>query len=127
MTDLLSRWLTKWAFLETPAFLYDGPALVEKIEVDGLLIDTFNKSIGKGLLDYYDVEQIAQFVDELHAIGKEAWIAGSISLEQLPGLWNTKVDVICVRGAACEPRTGEGRFGEVSAAIVVELVNTMPG
>ncbi len=34
--------------------LVDGPALVEKIDCDGLLIDTYHKGIGKGLLDYYD-------------------------------------------------------------------------
>src|SRR6185295_15798462 len=48
--------------------LVDGPALVEKIGCDGLLIDTFNKSIGKGLLDYYSSEQLTKFVNDLHAL-----------------------------------------------------------
>ena len=53
------------------------------------------------------------------------WIAGSINIDELPALWKTGVDVICVRGAACE-QTGKGRFGEVKAKIVHELVATMP-
>lgn len=106
--------------------LVDGPALVEKIGCDGLLIDTFNKSIGRGLLDYYSNEQLAKFVHDLHALEKEAWLAGSVSAAQLPDLWKTGVDVICVRGAACEQLEGEGRFGEVSTQIVGQLVATIP-
>ena len=106
--------------------LDDGPRLVEEIKCDGLLIDTFNKSIGKGLLDYYSTDQIAGFVDNLHRLGKEAWIAGSVSKSQLANLWQTGVDVICVRGAACEQLEGEGRFGQVSAEIVRDLFMTIP-
>lgn len=80
--------------------LEDGPALVEGTGCDGLLIDTYNKSIGKGLLDYYTLEQLTKFVNDLHALEKEAWLAGSVSASQLPELWKTGVDVVCVRGAA---------------------------
>jgi (5-formylfuran-3-yl)methyl phosphate synthase len=105
--------------------LKDGPSLVEEIDCDGLLIDTFNKSIGKGLMDYYTIEQVSKFVADLHAGGKEAWIAGSISKSQMTDLWRTGVDVICVRGAACEPREGIARFGNVTPTIVAELLSTM--
>src|SRR5204862_6438877 len=98
----------------------------EETSCDGLLIDTYNKSIGKGLLDYYTIEQLTKFVDDLHALEKEAWLAGSVSAIQLPALWKTGVDVVCVRGAACEQLEGEGRFGEVASKIVRELLNTVP-
>ncbi len=104
--------------------LLDGPALVEKIQCDGLLLDTFDKGIGISLLGYYTVDQINQFVNDLHSIGKEAWIAGSLTKDQLPLLWATDVDVICVRGAACSSSNGEERFGSVEKYIVAELVNT---
>jgi (5-formylfuran-3-yl)methyl phosphate synthase len=106
--------------------LTSGRQLVEKTESDGLLIDTFNKQRGKGLLDYYSIEQIAQFVEQLHAIEKEAWIAGSIFKAQLRRLWQTGVDVICVRGAACASTTDGDRFGEVSEGIVADLSSTIP-
>jgi len=105
--------------------LIDGPLLVQEIDCDGLLIDTYNKSIGKGLMDYYTTDQIAQFVKDLHDIGKEAWIAGSISKEELPELWKTEVDVICVRSAACEKFEGEARFGTVKESIVTDLILTI--
>lgn len=104
--------------------LTDGPALVEEIDCDGLLIDTYNKTIGKGLLDYYTVDQLERFVRNLHGLGKEAWVAGSLSKDQLPELWQTDVDVICIRGAACEDRGGDGRFGQVSQAVVAGLIIT---
>jgi (5-formylfuran-3-yl)methyl phosphate synthase len=106
--------------------LKDGRELVEEIECDGLLIDTFNKQQGKGLLDFYSLGQLADFVEQLHSIKKEAWIAGSISKIQLPDLWRTGVDVICVRGAACTTSAEGDRFGDVSQSIVAELAQTLP-
>lgn len=102
--------------------LTDGPQLVQKIDADGLLIDTFNKHIGKGLLDYYSLDHIRAFAEALHDIGKEAWIAGSITRDELAELWSTPVDVICVRGAACTGAGAGDRFGEVTAEAVASLV-----
>ena len=103
-----------------------GPELVRRIGADGLLIDTFNKSIGRGLLDYCDTNDLRRWVRRLHASRREAWIAGSIQREELPALWATGVDVICVRGAACKPGRTAGRFGEVDLGVVVALVKTIP-
>ena len=99
--------------------------LAKESKADGILIDTFHKLIGKGLLDYCDVHQIADLVHTMHRHKKELWIAGSITRDELPGLWATGVDVICVRGAACES-AGKGRFSRVRAVIVRELVKTIP-
>jgi hypothetical protein len=103
----------------------EGVKLIREIKADGLLIDTFNKSIGKGLLDYCSIEDITSFVKKCHRYNKEAWIAGSIRKDEMPALWATGVDVICVRGAACEQK-GNGRLGEIKAEIVAELVATIP-
>jgi hypothetical protein len=105
--------------------LVDGPRLVEEIDCDGLLIDTYYKEIGKGLLDYYDLNELAQFVEGVHSVGKEAWLAGSITEDELARLWNTGVDVVCVRGAACVAAEGSGRFGSLEERIVAKLVATI--
>ena len=104
--------------------LKHGLDLVKESKADGLLIDTFNKLIGKGLLDYFKLDDISNFVDKMHSIKKEAWIAGSITFDELPALWETGVDVICVRGAACSAGN-KGRFGLVDKLIVEKLVETM--
>ena len=104
----------------------EGPTLARESNANGILIDTYNKLIGKGLLDYCKLEDIEEFVKEMHSMRKEAWIAGSITKEELPLLWETGVDVICVRGAACEKDKGGGRFGKVKKIIVAQLVETIP-
>ena len=103
-----------------------GPELAAQMKPDGLLIDTFDKGLGYGLLDYYSLADIRRFVRKCHDRRLEAWIAGSIGLEELPGLWGAGVDVICVRGAACKPGSGPGRFGQVSSALVKKLAATVP-
>ena len=103
-----------------------GPDLAKHMKADGLLIDTFDKGFGMGLMDYYKLADIRRFVKKCHDRKLEAWLAGSIGIDELPGLWEAGVDVICVRGAACKKGTGPGRFGEVNTKLVKELVNTIP-
>ena len=103
-----------------------GPKLAKRIHADGILIDTFDKTRGFGLWDYVLLEDIRLFAQHCHNAGLEAWIAGSIKLEQMQYYWDTGVDVICVRGAACELITEKGRFGEVSEDLVRQIVKTIP-
>lgn len=93
---------------------------------DGTLLDTFEKGIGKGLLDYCSAREIERFVAACHLEGVEAWVAGSITLSQLPPLWDAGVDVVCVRQAACSQSKKEGRLGRISHDLVRRLVGTLP-
>jgi uncharacterized protein (UPF0264 family) len=103
----------------------EGVALVTRTKSDGLLIDTLNKSIGRGLLDYCGIPDIRRLARHLHRVGRQLWVAGSLTVSDLELLWPVGVDVICVRAAACQ-QTGLGRFGEVKEKIVAELVATRP-
>ena len=103
-----------------------GPDLAKRMKADGLLIDTFDKGQGMGLMDYYTLADIKKFVKKCHDRKLEAWLAGSIAQEELPELWQAGVDVICIRGAACKKGSGPGRFGEISTTLVKELVATIP-
>ena len=104
----------------------DGPDLAKHMKSDGILIDTFDKGRGMGLMDFYMLSDIKYFVDKCHERNLEAWLAGSIGIEDLPRLWSTGVDVICVRGAACEKGSGPGRYGSVNKELVKQLVATIP-
>jgi hypothetical protein len=104
--------------------LEEGPRLTAKIKADGILIDTFDKRIGKRLSDYFTYAEIKKFVGECKKRNVEAWIAGSITKDELPEYWETGVDVICVRGAACGKT--DDRMGKVRREIVKELVKTIP-
>jgi hypothetical protein len=101
-----------------------GADVASKAKVTGVLIDTLVKRRGHALLDLMDFEEITEFVRSCHAAQVQAWIAGSIKRGQMRALWSTGVDVICVRGAACEG--GEGRLGRVSLRLVRELAATIP-
>jgi uncharacterized protein (UPF0264 family) len=106
--------------------LKDGPDLAAHIQADALLVDTYDKGIGMGLLDYYKLREIQDLVAKCHDRGLEAWVGGTISKDELPGLWKAGVDAVSIRSAACEPGTGPGRFGQVSTRLVRELVATIP-
>ncbi len=106
--------------------IVDGPELAAHMKADGLLVDTYEKGIGMGLLDYYKMRHIVDFVTRCHDKGLDAWVGGSITKDELPELWAADVDAACVRGAACQPGTGPGRFGEIRMEIVRELVATIP-
>lgn len=106
--------------------IVDGPDLAAHMKADGLLVDTYDKGIGMGLLDYYKMRHIRDFVAKCHDKGIKAWVGGSITKDELPELWAAEVDAVCVRGAACRPGSGPGRFGEISAEIVQDLIATIP-
>jgi uncharacterized protein (UPF0264 family) len=106
--------------------IVDGPELAAHMKADGLLVDTYDKGIGMGLLDYYKMRHIEDFIARCHDKDLEAWVGGRITRDELSGLWAADVDAVCVRGAACRPGTGPGRFGEISMEIVRELVATIP-
>lgn len=63
-----------------------GPELAAWAKADGLLIDTFDKTMGLGLLDYCNPVRIRRFVGSCHQRGLEAWVAGSIGQEEMPVL-----------------------------------------
>ncbi len=106
--------------------LSESVELAKRIDADGILIDTFEKGIGKGLLDYHEPKDIRTWCRLMHKHGREAWLAGSLTIEQLPALWAAGADVICVRGAACNKDRGKGRFAKVDATIVRKLAATVP-
>lgn len=101
----------------------NGAEVSAMANANGVLIDTFDKNCGKGLLDWISLKEIRKFVRNCHKQAQEAWIAGSIKKAQMSELWKTKVDVICVRSTACD--NGGRRMGKVSRHKVKSLVETV--
>jgi len=104
----------------------EGCKLGREAKADGILIDTFAKSRMNRLTKLMSEKDIRKFVTKCHNSKMEAWIAGSLTISELPILWNTGVDVICIRGAATISYRGNDRFGNVKACIVERLVSTIP-
>jgi hypothetical protein len=100
--------------------ILEGPKLGKAINADGVLIDTFNKERrANKLTRLLTYEEINKFVKKCHSLKLEAWIAGSVTLTEIPKLLKTGVDVICVRGAACSKV--KDRMAKVSLSNVRRL------
>ncbi len=102
------------------------PAIGSLAGANGVLIDTFDKTLGRSLLEYISLSDISKFVIQCHEQEIEAWVAGSLTKDHLQEIWKTEVDVVCVRSSACNSIETEGRFGSVKADIVEDLVKTVP-
>lgn len=66
----------------------------------GVLFDTYAKT-GRRLLDWISVGELQEIAEHLHAAGLFLALAGSLRLEDLPGLRPVPADIIAIRGAAC--------------------------
>jgi (5-formylfuran-3-yl)methyl phosphate synthase len=97
-----------------------GPMIASKAAADGLLIDTFDKGSGKNLFDHVSPEKITEMARKCHDSSIEFWVAGSLREEHFADLLKARVDVICVRGAAC--KGNQDRTGEVDTKLVKRLV-----
>ncbi|HEX7336460.1 MAG TPA: (5-formylfuran-3-yl)methyl phosphate synthase [Gemmatimonadales bacterium] len=82
----------------------------------GVLLDTYHKD-GRGLFGSMTPDAVAAWVAGVRRLGLLAAVAGEIGLADMETVQALGVDIVGVRGAACEG----GRGGTVSAQRVTEL------
>jgi uncharacterized protein (UPF0264 family) len=82
----------------------------------GVLLDTAVKD-GPGLLRLISTVGITSWVARAHRAGLTVALAGKLTAEDLPLIWETGADIAGVRGAACE----DGRSGRIDAERVRRL------
>jgi uncharacterized protein (UPF0264 family) len=87
-------------------------------EVDVVMLDTGIKD-GKNLFDFLKIDQLKAFVNEAHGYGLKSALAGSLRKENLPILCEIGVDIVGVRGAACN--NGDRVKGRITREKVQEL------
>lgn len=78
----------------------EGLRLTAAAGWQGVLLDTYEKHTDKAYRDFYTVEDTTKLAWMAHEMGIELWIAGSISVKEVPALVKAEVDVICFGGAA---------------------------
>jgi dihydroneopterin aldolase len=66
----------------------------------GAMIDTRGKAVGR-LLDHLDIARLRGFVEDCHAIGMIAGLAGSLETPDIPRLLVLAPDLLGFRGALC--------------------------
>jgi hypothetical protein len=67
----------------------------------GVLLDTAHKD-GPGLVRLLAHEALTSWVSLAHAAGLTVAVAGRVTTDDLPLLFDTGADIVGVRGAACE-------------------------
>ena len=73
-----------------------------------VLVDTYCKKLG-GLMDHYSIEQLEEMIGAANQEKLGVALAGSLKLDQLQSLLNSRAAWLGVRGAVCRDtqRTGE--------------------
>ncbi len=92
----------------------NAPAWLDVIETSKslggkfVLIDTYGKQSG-GLMDHYSLVQLEEMIGEANQRKLGVALAGSLKVDQLKSLSNSRADWLGVRGAVCHDsqRTGE--------------------
>jgi uncharacterized protein (UPF0264 family) len=90
--------------------------LAAESQASGLLVDTYIKD-GRGLLSWLEPGALARWIEAVHRTGLLAAVAGALRPDDLYHLRGMGVDVVGVRGAACEG----GREGWVTSDRVRSL------
>lgn len=93
-----------------------------KYEVDGIMIDTFNKR-GKCLFDFLSLEYLKEFVKRAKDCNLIVAIAGKLRMEHLELIKNLEPDVVGFRSAVCDTR--EGNISEEKLKILVEMFKSL--
>jgi (5-formylfuran-3-yl)methyl phosphate synthase len=90
--------------------------LLKRSGFAGTMIDTQGKTAGR-LLDHFDLSRLRGFVEDCHAIGMIAGLAGSLETPDIPRLLVLAPDLLGFRGALCGAggRTAALDLGRVQA------------
>jgi len=88
-------------FADTSADLSLLP-LLKRAGFVGAIIDTQAKAAGR-LLDHCDISRLRGFVEDCHAIGMTAGLAGSLETPDIPRLLVLEPDLLGFRGSLCGP------------------------
>lgn len=94
---------------QAPA-VHDVLAFAGRAKPEYFLLDTWNKS-GRPLTGCFTPAELAASLAAVHAIGARTVVAGKLTPSEITALPLVAIDVVAVRGAACQG----GRRGSVSA------------
>ena len=105
-----------------------SPMEIPKVAADAgadlAMLDTAVKD-GKTLFDFMDMDDLQNFVNEIHDYGLKSALAGSVKKDQLKPLYDINCDVVGVRGAACVG--GDRNTGKIHRSAVAELKDMISG
>jgi len=95
------------------------PSVAKESKADIAMLDTAVKD-GTNLFNFMNPEELSKFVQDVHNSGIGVALGGSLAREHIESLSSIGVDVIGIRGAACQ---NSDRQGRIRAELVSELKN----
>ena len=96
------------------------PQIAGEAELDVAMLDTAVKN-GSNLFASLSPSQLSNFVESSHDYGLKVAVAGSLSAQDLQGVYSSGADIVGLRGAAC---TGGDRVnGRIRREKVQELAD----
>ncbi len=99
------------------------PEIGKKSGADIIMLDTAIKD-GKKLFDHIPMDKLIDFVKDSHNYGISVALGGSLSGSDIEPLYQIGVDIIGIRGAACD---GNDRLnGRIKAEMVRKLKERIP-
>ncbi len=96
------------------------PEIASRAGAFGVMIDTARKN-GTTLFSHLKESELQGFIDEAHALGLTAALAGSLCFDDVVKLKEMGADIVGVRGAVCT--NGDRAKGRISKEKVEELVS----
>jgi len=96
------------------------PSIAEESKADIAMLDTAIKD-GTNLFDFINLDELSNFTQNAHNSSIKVALGGSLRKEHISPLSDIGVDVIGIRGAACQNSDRIG--GRIKAELVKELKN----
>ena len=99
------------------------PEIGKESNSDYVMIDTYNKKIGKNLFDLLPLESLQNFISSAREFSLGVALGGSLNISHLPKLRKLKPDIIGIRGAVCE--NSDRIAGAIKAELIQEFLEEM--
>ena len=99
------------------------PKIGKESNSDYVMIDTYNKKMGKNLFDLLPMESLQNFISEARKYSLGVAFGGSLNISHLPKLRKLKPDIIGIRGAVCE--NGDRNEGAIKAELIQKFLEEM--
>ena len=92
---------------------------------DFVMLDTLAKNKNKNLFDYLSIDELEKFTCDAHNFGLSVALGGSLNREHIKPLYKIGVDVIGIRGAACELNDRNGMIKKEKVRELKDIIKKL--
>lgn len=101
------------------------PGIAAASGADFAMLDTLTKNENLNLFDHLSISNLEKFTNEAHDLGLGSALGGSLNKDHIGPLHKIGVDVIGIRGAACEFNNRSGMIKKEKVRELKEIVEKL--